>query len=188
MTLDYLQLEKYKSFDFGRCPRVCCSGQSCLPVGQSDIPRAGTVKVYCPRCEDIYYPRSKYQGSILWNVLLELLSTFYHISWEFSFFYSLAPLHILLALKTHILLVSLARLYSIWCHIKLWLLGIPLFSYIYLLRLFFLSFLIAISLTNRKRNSMLILNIFIREDARNSSPSLERFFLPGLAASIFTQG
>ncbi|CAN4125247.1 unnamed protein product [Withania somnifera] len=58
-------LEKYKNYDFGRCPRVHCSGQPCLPVGQSDIPRSSTVKMYCPKCEDIYYPRSKYQGSIL---------------------------------------------------------------------------------------------------------------------------
>ncbi|MBA0825742.1 hypothetical protein Goarm_010663, partial [Gossypium armourianum] len=58
-------LEKYKNYDFGRCPRVCCCGQPCLPVGQSDIPRSSTVKIYCPKCEDIYYPRSKYQGSIL---------------------------------------------------------------------------------------------------------------------------
>ncbi|KAL2514040.1 Casein kinase II subunit beta [Forsythia ovata] len=57
-------LEKYKNYDFGRCPRVYCSGQPCLPVGQSDIPRSSTVKLYCPKCEDIYYPRSKYQGNI----------------------------------------------------------------------------------------------------------------------------
>ncbi|KAJ8540107.1 hypothetical protein K7X08_026496 [Anisodus acutangulus] len=57
-------LEKYKNYDFGRCPRVYCSGQPCLPVGQSDIPRGSTVKIYCPKCEDIYYPRSKYQGNI----------------------------------------------------------------------------------------------------------------------------
>lgn len=63
--LELLQLEKYKNYDFGRCPRVYCCGQPCLPVGQSDIPRSSTVKIYCPRCEDIYYPRSKYQGSIL---------------------------------------------------------------------------------------------------------------------------
>lgn len=56
-------LEKYKSTDFGRCPRVYCSGQPCLPVGQSDIPRTSTVKIYCPKCEDVYYPRSKYQGN-----------------------------------------------------------------------------------------------------------------------------
>ncbi|XP_028762528.1 casein kinase II subunit beta-1-like [Neltuma alba] len=57
-------MEKYKNYDFGRCPRVYCSGQPCLPVGQSDIPRSSTVKIYCPRCEDIYYPRSKYQGNV----------------------------------------------------------------------------------------------------------------------------
>ncbi|KAH0924882.1 hypothetical protein HID58_017138 [Brassica napus] len=47
-----------------KCPRVFCSGQSCLPVGQSDIPRSSTVKIYCPKCEDLYYPRSKYEGNI----------------------------------------------------------------------------------------------------------------------------
>ncbi|GAV71497.1 CK_II_beta domain-containing protein [Cephalotus follicularis] len=57
-------LEKYKNYDFGRCPRVYCCGQPCLPVGQSDIPRSSTVKIFCPKCEDIYYPRSKYQGNI----------------------------------------------------------------------------------------------------------------------------
>ncbi|XP_042015475.1 casein kinase II subunit beta-1-like [Salvia splendens] len=57
-------LEKYKNYDFGRCPRVYCCGQPCLPVGQSDIPRSSTVKIYCPKCEDIFYPRSKYQGNI----------------------------------------------------------------------------------------------------------------------------
>lgn len=57
-------LEKYKRVDFGRCPRVCCGGQPCLPASQSDIPRQGTVKIYCPKCEDLYYPRSKYQINI----------------------------------------------------------------------------------------------------------------------------
>ncbi|KAI3410246.1 Casein kinase II subunit beta (CK II beta) [Psidium guajava] len=57
-------LEKYRNCDFSRCPRVYCCGQPCLPVGQSDIPRSSTVKIYCPKCEDIYYPRSKYQGNI----------------------------------------------------------------------------------------------------------------------------
>ncbi|KAH0731096.1 hypothetical protein KY289_002284 [Solanum tuberosum] len=28
-------LEKYKNYDFGRCPRVYCCGQPCLPVGYS---------------------------------------------------------------------------------------------------------------------------------------------------------
>ncbi|TVU15013.1 hypothetical protein EJB05_38511 [Eragrostis curvula] len=59
-----LNLDKYKSYDFGRCPRVYCSAQPCLPVGLSDVPRSSTVKIYCPRCEDIYHPRSKYQDNI----------------------------------------------------------------------------------------------------------------------------
>lgn len=57
-------LEKYKNCDFGRCPRVYCAGQPCVPVGQSDVPRASTIKIYCPKCEDVYYPRSKYQGNV----------------------------------------------------------------------------------------------------------------------------
>ncbi|CAK9198675.1 unnamed protein product [Sphagnum troendelagicum] len=57
-------LEKCKNVDFGRCPRMYCSGQPCLPMGQSDISRTSTVKIYCPKCEDIYYPRSKCQGNI----------------------------------------------------------------------------------------------------------------------------
>ncbi|CAI9095560.1 OLC1v1031548C2 [Oldenlandia corymbosa var. corymbosa] len=58
-------LEKYKNAEFGRCPRVYCCGQPCLPVGPSDVPRQSTVKIYCPRCEDIYTPRSRFQESIL---------------------------------------------------------------------------------------------------------------------------
>ena len=57
-------LEKFTNIDFGRCPRVCCNGQPVLPVGQSDQARTSTVKVYCPRCKDIYFPWSKYQGNI----------------------------------------------------------------------------------------------------------------------------
>ncbi|CAH9086621.1 unnamed protein product [Cuscuta europaea] len=56
--------EKYKNAEFGRCPRVHCCGQPCLPVGQSDIPRQSTVKIYCPKCEEIYTPRSRYQDGI----------------------------------------------------------------------------------------------------------------------------
>jgi casein kinase II subunit beta len=50
-------VDKYNAMEFGRCPRVYCQGQAVLPVGQSDIPRMNTVKLFCPRCEDIYYPK-----------------------------------------------------------------------------------------------------------------------------------
>lgn len=53
-----LMEEKFKAVHFGRCPRVYCQGQPVLPVGQSDVPREGSVKIYCPKCNDIYYPRS----------------------------------------------------------------------------------------------------------------------------------
>lgn len=32
--------------------------QAVLPVGQSDQPQKHTVKVFCPRCCEIFYPRS----------------------------------------------------------------------------------------------------------------------------------
>lgn len=57
-------LEKFKNCEFGRCPRCYCEGQPCLPVGTSDVPGQGTVKVFCPKCEDIYTPKSEYQSSI----------------------------------------------------------------------------------------------------------------------------
>lgn len=57
-------LEKYKKYEFGRCTRVYCGRHPCLPVGLSDIPRSNRVMVYCPRCEDVYYPRSKYLDNI----------------------------------------------------------------------------------------------------------------------------
>jgi len=41
----------------GRCPRVYCQGQALIPVGLSDLPRLHTVKLYCPRCRDIYFPK-----------------------------------------------------------------------------------------------------------------------------------
>ena len=55
---------KHASGDFGRCPRVHCEHQLCLPVGPSDLPRLHTVKLFCPRCRDIYHPRHIRHASI----------------------------------------------------------------------------------------------------------------------------
>ncbi len=60
----FLQLEKYKRIEFGRCPRVLCQQQPLLPVGLTDVPYEKSVKLYCGRCEDIYSPKSSRHGSI----------------------------------------------------------------------------------------------------------------------------
>ncbi|UZJ52525.1 hypothetical protein CBS101457_001845 [Exobasidium rhododendri] len=57
-------LDKYKRADFGRCPRVLCYQQPLLPVGLSDLPFQKAVKLFCPRCEDIYSPKSSRHGTI----------------------------------------------------------------------------------------------------------------------------
>jgi casein kinase II subunit beta len=60
----FIQLEKYKRVDFGRCPRVLCQSQPLLPVGLTDVAYEKSVKLYCGRCEDIYSPKSSRHGSI----------------------------------------------------------------------------------------------------------------------------
>ena len=56
--------EKYENVHFGRCHRVFCQGQPVLPLGQSDLPRQTTVNVYCPKCQDIFLPKSQRHGNI----------------------------------------------------------------------------------------------------------------------------
>jgi len=50
--------DKYKNGDFGRCTRVYCRGAPMLPVGISDTTQQDCVKLYCPRCDEVYSPRS----------------------------------------------------------------------------------------------------------------------------------
>eukprot|EP01029_Cantina_marsupialis_P013125 TRINITY_DN2908_c0_g1_i1.p1 TRINITY_DN2908_c0_g1~~TRINITY_DN2908_c0_g1_i1.p1 ORF type:complete len:202 (+),score=53.38 TRINITY_DN2908_c0_g1_i1:151-756(+) len=44
----------YQNKKYGECPRVFCRGQAVLPVGVSDTPGESAVKVFCPRCQDIF--------------------------------------------------------------------------------------------------------------------------------------
>ena len=56
--------EKFEDVDFGRCHRVLCEGQPVIPMGQADAPRKYTVSVFCPRCNDIYFPKSSRHSSV----------------------------------------------------------------------------------------------------------------------------
>ena len=49
--------EKYMLNAFGTCPRVLCKRSSVLPIGISEELNASRVKVYCPKCQDVYVPR-----------------------------------------------------------------------------------------------------------------------------------
>jgi casein kinase II subunit beta len=51
-----MQLEKYEKRSFGRCPRTLCHGTPALPLGLSPDLAKATVKLFCPRCEDVYDP------------------------------------------------------------------------------------------------------------------------------------
>ncbi|XP_049842179.1 casein kinase II subunit beta-like isoform X1 [Schistocerca gregaria] len=51
-------MEKYESGVFGYCPRVYCQNQPLLPIGLSDIPGEEMVKLYCPKSNDVYVPKS----------------------------------------------------------------------------------------------------------------------------------
>lgn len=61
--------EKFLLGKFGVCPRVLCERQAVLPIGMSEELRTSRVKVkinnickikvYCPRCEEVYIPKKK---------------------------------------------------------------------------------------------------------------------------------
>ncbi|CAD8201604.1 unnamed protein product [Paramecium pentaurelia] len=51
--------DKYLGSKFGACPRVLCERQNVLPVGMSEELRTSRVKVFCPRCEEVYIPKKK---------------------------------------------------------------------------------------------------------------------------------
>ena len=51
---------KYYYEQFGICPRVMCQNQPVVPIGMNEELSISRVKIYCPKCEDVYLPRIKF--------------------------------------------------------------------------------------------------------------------------------
>ncbi|UIZ28017.1 hypothetical protein KXD40_004446 [Peronospora effusa] len=54
-------MKKYREGDFGVCPRALCDGHPVVPAGLHDEWKKSEMKVYCPKCRDLYTPASEYQ-------------------------------------------------------------------------------------------------------------------------------
>jgi casein kinase II subunit beta len=54
-----LMREKFYNGVFGVCPRVLCGGQQVIPIGMSENLRHSKIRIYCPKCEDVYNPKKK---------------------------------------------------------------------------------------------------------------------------------
>lgn len=52
--------EKFAKNVFGACPRILCDRQLVLPIGMSEDLSISRVKVYCPKCHEVYIPRMKF--------------------------------------------------------------------------------------------------------------------------------
>ena len=73
--------QKYLLAIFGHCPRVFCDKQKLLPIGFDDKLRHSRVKNYCPKCEEVYVPKSSkhndldgsYFGSALPHIFMSSL-------------------------------------------------------------------------------------------------------------------
>ena len=56
--------ERYQVGKFGNCPRVLCEKQNVIPIGISEDSKIARVKVYCPRCKDIFVPNKKKMADV----------------------------------------------------------------------------------------------------------------------------
>jgi len=70
--------KRYLQSFYGTCPRSLCDRQSVIPTGMSDKFKTSRVKIYCPKCEEVYIPKLKnntldgaYFGSSLPQIFLK---------------------------------------------------------------------------------------------------------------------
>ncbi|CAJ1328557.1 unnamed protein product [Effrenium voratum] len=53
--------DKYLKGVFGTCPRVLCDRQNTLPIGLAEDLHAAQVKMFCPKCDQVYACKSKFR-------------------------------------------------------------------------------------------------------------------------------
>ncbi|CAD8048925.1 unnamed protein product [Paramecium primaurelia] len=51
--------ERYLQGKFGHCPRIYCEKQNVIPIGLCEDLKTARIKVFCPRCEEVYMPKKK---------------------------------------------------------------------------------------------------------------------------------
>uniref|UniRef100_A0A0K0EE05 Casein kinase II subunit beta n=1 Tax=Strongyloides stercoralis TaxID=6248 RepID=A0A0K0EE05_STRER len=56
--------EKFINNDFGSCLKVSCLNQALLPIGLHDIPSHEQVKMFCPKCQDVFHPEAESDDEI----------------------------------------------------------------------------------------------------------------------------
>jgi casein kinase II subunit beta len=47
-------MSKYLEGVYGTCPRALCNNQKCVPMGLSDKLHGSRVKIFCPKCDEVY--------------------------------------------------------------------------------------------------------------------------------------
>ena len=58
---------KVKQRVYGTCRRVLCANQPLIPCGLSEQPGVATVRVYCPRCAEIYHVEDSLKACLFFH-------------------------------------------------------------------------------------------------------------------------
>ena len=53
---------KFLEGQFGVCPRALCDNQKCIPIGLSEKLRNSRVKIFCPKCDEVYMVQKPKSG------------------------------------------------------------------------------------------------------------------------------
>jgi casein kinase II subunit beta len=84
--------EKYLAGRFGICSRVLCERHNVIPIGMSNEIKTSRIKVFCPKCQEVYYPKDRnceldgaYFGNSFPHVLLQTYPYLYPLQTPTSY-------------------------------------------------------------------------------------------------------